>query len=641
MINEQLKKEFERDIEDYGKNLILVKANPKKGFNFPFYLYIPPVDPGDMKTSIIMDCLNDYEEELPEGMRENSKAIKTVYEMFSNDTVIEASENGANTNDSDAQEEEETKSLERMYYRMALAIGPINRINGSIIRSNQVPKFPIIVPIIPGFKDSKVETVNKVKSQLDEDVIRKLAPQIKAMYEYAREIIKEKTKGKAKKIDGIINFGYSKSSIFASNFMAYYPELCKGGFFGCGSLGTLPLDSIVLKVVEDESKNPNPLFYKGENGEIIKEVKKEEFNRISKEYKDEKREHQKDIVEGEKDGTYSTYIVPLNFPLGIADIEHYRKLSELDEKDEAGNVVKSGKEVYRNLLKNIPIILFVSEQEEKHTGTYAYLDTYGEGGILNTKAGTNMSEELKKKKIDCPDDWILFQKILADNNFGNVELAGMSNRILESVDFVNAVFGRGVNDRFHSYRQLYELIGANVQTRIYKGFSHYNASFYTIGEGEGSTTVFASQSLWNCLPFRKNLSSTFNVFDKGENLQLSDDEGTVEAVAVSPVFQLCRRYLANGGDIQALVGLEEDVLNGMFNALAKDKSIKFDEFTKDDIEGVIKRARVAAAGKDGLEDVWESGARSGEVVGATGVVMSAAQLGDNDKVIPDGSQTIS
>lgn len=72
---------------------------------------------------------------------------------------------------------------------------------------------------------------------------------------------------------------------------------------------------------------------------------------------------------------------------------------------------------------------------------------------------------------------------------------------------------------------------------------------------------------------------------------------------VSPVHQLLRRYLANGGNIQSLFGLEEDVLNGMFNALAKDKLIKFDEFTKDDIEGVIKRAREDLQINDDSKDV--------------------------------------
>lgn len=288
-------------------------------------------------------------------------------------------------------------------------------------------------------------------------------------------------------MQGIINFGYSKSSDFASNFMAYYPELCKGGFFGCGSLGTLPLDSITLKVVENKSDS----FYKDENGKIIKEVTKEEYNRILEEYNKEKRNYQKDIEIDEENGTC---IVPLNFPLGIADIEHYRKdLSKLTIKDKAGNVIKSGKEAYRELLTNIPIIIFVSEQEEKCTGTYAYKDTCDGDGKIITKAGTNMEEELKKKGIDCPTDWIEFQKILADNNFGNVELAGMSNRILESVDFVNAVLGRGVKDRFQSYKQLYELLGTKVQTKIYKGFNHYHAPFCTMGGME----IFRSLSLLN------------------------------------------------------------------------------------------------------------------------------------------------
>ncbi len=625
---EQLKNEFEEDRKYYGKNLILVKANPDKGFNYPFYLYIPPVDPSHMKTSIIMDCLNDYEEELPEGMHENSDAVEAVYKMLSNNTVIEASENGANTNDSDAQEEE-SKSLERVHYRMAKAMGPINKF------SSRVPGFPVMVPIIPGFNGTKVEGVNQVKSQLDKDVIKKLAPQIKAMYEYASKIIEEKTKGEARKINGIINFGYSKSSIFASNFRAYYPELCKGGFFGCGSLGTLPLDSITLKVVENESKIQNALFYKGENGEIIKEVTQEEFDRISKEYEKEKREHQKDIVEGEEK---STHIVPLNFPLGIADIEEYRDLSELEERDEAGNVVKSGKEAYRELLAKIPTKIFVSEYEESHTGTYAYKDTPTKDGRV-IQAGTDMEEVINST---LGNDWIAFQKELADKNLGNVELAGMSNRILESINLVNAVFGQSVNERFHSYRQLYELIGANVQTRIYEGFSHYNDSFCTIGEGEGRIIVFDSKNLWKSGDFTGNLSNTFNAFDKGDNLQL-DDTGTIEEV--SPIFQLCRRYLANGGNIQALVGLEVADLNRLFYELAGKKLSEkpqtrmdriFDTFTMEDITSVIDRARADLEGKDGLEDVLESEARSGEVVDATKYVMNAQQIEPpKDPIIPE------
>lgn len=72
---------------------------------------------------------------------------------------------------------------------------------------------------------------------------------------------------------------------------------------------------------------------------------------------------------------------------------------------------------------------------------------------------------------------------------------------------------------------------------------------------------------------------------------------------VSPVYQLLRRYLANGGNIQSLFGLKEDVLNGMFNALAEDKLIKFDEFTMDDIKEVITRARENLQRNDDSKDV--------------------------------------
>ena len=584
----QLAKDFVNDRKIHGKNLIFVEADPKKGFNYSFYLYIPPVASKDeMKSSILMDCLNNYEDDLLAGEVENPKIVEMlIKKLYEKNIVVRAGED-LEYIDNDIKDvhskdkannkiENFFKSLKRMVNRMENALAPINRFS-------HIKGFPVIVPIIPGFMGSNIEAVNQVKSQLDKDVIEDLAPQIRAMYEYASikiEKITEERYGKNNrvKMQGIINFGYSKSSDFASNFMAYYPELCKGGFFGCGSLGTLPLDSITLKIVENKSDS----FYKGENGEIIKEVTQEEFDRISKEYNKEKREHQKDIVEVEKK---RTYIVPLNFPLGIADIEHYRKLSELDEKDEAGNVVKSGKEVYRNLLKNIPKKIFVSEYEESHTGTYAYLDTCGGDGKIITKAGTNMEEELKKNGIDCPTDWIEFQKKLADNNFGNVELAGMSNRILESVDFVNAVLGRGVNDRFQSYKQLYELLGAKVQTKIYKGYNHYHAPFCTMG----GKKVFPSLSLLdNREGFQRDVTNAFNLFAKGEVPELSK-EGAADQV--SPVYQLLRRYLANGGNIQSLFGLEEDVLNSMFNALAKDKLIKFDEFTKDDIEGVIKRAR--------------------------------------------------
>ena len=101
--------------------------------------------------------------------------------------------------------------------------------------------------------------------------------------------------------------------------------------------------------------------------------------------------------------------------------------------------------------------------------------------------------------------------------------------------------------------------------------------------------------------FHGDVTNAFNLFAEGKVPELSKEEA---ADQVSPVYQLLRRYLANGGNIQSLVGLEEAVLDGMFNALAKDKLIKFDEFTKDDIEGVIKRARENLQKNDDSKDVF-------------------------------------
>ena len=142
--------------------------------------------------------------------------------------------------------------------------------------------------------------------------------------------------------------------------------------------------------------------------------------------------------------------------------------------------------------------------------------------------------------------------------------------------------------------------------------------------------------------FTGNLSNTFKAFDKGDNIQL-DDTGIIEDV--SPVFQLCRRYLANGGDIQSLVGLKVENLNELFYELAKKKLDKepkvrkgrvFDELTKDEIESVLERARAGAEGKDGIEDVSDSDVRSGEASDATKYTMNAQQVElPKDTIIPE------
>ena len=190
----QLAKDFVIDRKIHGKNLIFVEADPKKGFNYSFYLYIPPVA---LKDKILMDCLNNYEDDLQAGEFENPEIVEMLIKKLSKDNIVVRAGEDLEYIDNDIEEvyskdkannkkENFFKSLKRMYDRIENALAPINRFS-------HIEGFPIIVPIIPGFMGSNIEAVNQVKSQLDKDVIEKLAPQIKAMYEYASKKIEKIT----------------------------------------------------------------------------------------------------------------------------------------------------------------------------------------------------------------------------------------------------------------------------------------------------------------------------------------------------------------------------------------------------------------------------------------------------------------
>ena len=194
----ELVKDIVIDRKEHGKNLIFVEADPKKGFNYSFYLYIPPVASKDkMKSSILMDCLNNYENDLQAGEVENPRPVEIlIMKLSENNIVIRAGEDLEYVDDdkkdvyskdkANNKKERYFDTFKRMYNRLENALAPINRFS-------HIEGFPIIVPIIPGFMGSNVEAVNQVKSQLDKDVIKNLAPQIRAMYKYASNIIKKIT----------------------------------------------------------------------------------------------------------------------------------------------------------------------------------------------------------------------------------------------------------------------------------------------------------------------------------------------------------------------------------------------------------------------------------------------------------------
>ena len=268
------------------------------------------------------------------------------------------------------------------------------------------------------------EQFESVVSQLDKDVISKTAPQIKSMIEDARNIIEDRTGMKIS--DKIIPLGHSKSATFANNFSAYYPEMCQASILGGGNFGTLPIDEITLQIVSDDEMIDSEKFMIV-NGKITKKIAQGDMEIIIQEYNVAKRDYQEKITINE-DGTYN---LPMNFPVGIADIEHYRDLSNFPD----------GKEEYRKVLSNMPKMIFVGEQEDTKPGHYAYMNGTTVEGI-DVKAGDDIS--LLESKLG--------------RHITEIEIASMHNRVLEYIAASNVLFGRSSNERLGSYMGLYSLL---------------------------------------------------------------------------------------------------------------------------------------------------------------------------------------
>ena len=75
-------KELKEDLTYGRKNgfkVVLVEANSDKGFNYSYFVYIP----NNPQNTLMMDCLNDYEDEMPEGQIENLEGLEEIYSLFS------------------------------------------------------------------------------------------------------------------------------------------------------------------------------------------------------------------------------------------------------------------------------------------------------------------------------------------------------------------------------------------------------------------------------------------------------------------------------------------------------------------------------------------------------------------------------
>lgn len=484
------KKALKEDL-NYGRQnglkVVLVEANPEKGFNYSYFVYIP----NNTKNTMMMDCLNDYEDEMPEGQTENLEGLEKIYSLFEKSEIIRS-----NGSVQKGTEEDKSKTLDRLYYRMEKGVNALS----TMISIN--PNIPSIVPLIPGYGN---EQFDSVVSQLDKDVISRTAPQIKAMIEDARRIIEERAN--VKMSDKVIPLGHSKSSTFANNFSAYYPEMCEASILGGGDFGTLPVDKISLQIVDENEITENEQFSLI-NGVVTKRITQTDLDRIIQEYNDTKRDYQDEITINE-DGTYN---LPINFPVGISDIEHYRDLSEFP----------NGKEGFRKSLTRMNKMIFIGEQEETRPGHFAYKDGVTKEGI-EVKAGDDIA--------------VLEEKL--GRHITEIEIASMHNRILEYIAALNSLFGRSSNERLNSYMQLNELLGSPMQSKIYEGVGHAN---YEYSSDVKELDSISSNSIYSSQPLKRDIEAYYRGAVTG-NIPTLDDNG--RASRISPVHQIIRRYIAS------------------------------------------------------------------------------------------------
>ena len=445
----------------------MVEAEPDKGYSYPYMLCYPD---NNMNNTLVMNCLNDYEQPFLENETENLEAIEEIYKLFGENRIH--SESKVNINEK--KQEDMNKSLNRVSYRITTATNSLRTL---------VTNFkgaPIMMPLIPGFKSG--EEHENTASELGAGVAKKLIPQIEAMIDNARDIVNSRTGIQLN--DKIISYGHSKESTFADHFSVLCPNKTEATVLGGTEYATLPVEEI--RLIIDNNRTDNEQFEVRE-GVPYKKITSAEFSEIMQEYRENKKEYQ-ETISLNRDGSYS---LPMNYPLGIADIEQY--IGDFPNQEAKASYLKS--------LSDMQRLVFVGEDEEMIDGHYAY------------SGGTT----LEGKEIATGQDLAPLEK---QRPLFEIENASMHNRVLDNVVSQRVLFGKSANERLKQYMDLSNKLGLDTQSKIYANVGHKG--------------IYRSKTL------SEDLNKIYSELAENHVMPVLDDKD--RALRINPVYQLLRRY---------------------------------------------------------------------------------------------------
>jgi hypothetical protein len=452
----------------------IVDADPSKGFYYPYLLAIPCTG---ARNTLLVNCLNDYERPMEQGTIENQHAVEEVFSQFG-EQRIRASK--AKESSGESREESQEATKQRVSERVIRGLNFIHTMlyKGGVRQTN----MPIMMPLIPGYTD---DTLRHTASELSTDFAGDVDEQVLSMIEHAREIISDE-KG-IPMDEQVISYGHSKSAVFAKNFTMLHPDKVKLLFIGGVEEAPLPIDEIRLRVRDSVSENEQ---FEVIDGIVYKSITQEELDKIISEYNASRMVHQRDIQRAE-DGSYR---LPLNYPIGTADVDHYVDLSSFP----------GGKEGYRAALSKVPRKIFVGEREEEIEGHFSYTS-----GVTSEGIRYGYAEDL---------DYLTKDGRRA-SDLHEAEKASMHNRVLEYRAASLALFGRGANERLRNYVQLSQLLGMDMQSKVYTRVGHTNIYWYR---------PLADDTRW-----------TFNTLLDNNVVPKFTDFSVAERI--DPIYQLLRR----------------------------------------------------------------------------------------------------